>query len=146
MLLSEDYQRSLSDVTSLADRELLSQDKNDGRVRRRVRCVLDVQLNSTAQRFVGDADPAWVEESRWDPQSKTWEWNVIPEVGGSLLEANGTIAIEDAGDGKTKRRVRGRVKVNVPLYGGKVEKMIVGGLERAYEEEAGRLSEWVVRT
>jgi hypothetical protein len=37
------------------------------------------------------------------------------------------------------------VKVNVPLYGGKVENLIIGGLERAYEEEAGRLREWVKR-
>ena len=146
VLLSEDYQKSLSDLTALADRELLSQKSTDGgRVERRVRCVLDVQLNSTARRLVGDSDPAWVEESRWDPESKLWEWKVLPEVGAGLLEANGTIAIEEAGRDKTTRRVKGRVKVHVPLYGGKVEKIIVGGLERAYEEEATRLTRWVER-
>lgn len=146
-LLSEDYQRSLSDLTSLADRELLSQESTDGgRVRRKIRCVLDVQLNSTAKRLVGDSDPAWIEESQWNPKTKTWDWKVIPEVGGSLLEAKGTIAIEEAGSDKVTRRVTGKVKVNIPLYGGKVEKTIVGGLERAYEEEAGRLSDWVSKT
>jgi Protein of unknown function (DUF2505) len=44
---------------------------------------------------------------------------------------------------KTVRRVTGTVKVRVPLYGGKVEGWIVDGLERAYEEEAERLAEWL---
>ena len=145
-LLDEDYQRSLADLTSLADRELLKQKKlSSGHVRREVRCVLDVQLNSTAKKFIGDADPAWIEESEWDPDARVWTWNVEPEVGGGLLEARGEIAIEEDGDGASRRRVTGMVKVGVPLYGGKVENMIVGGLERAYEEEAERLRKWVKR-
>ena len=145
VLLSEDYQRSLSDLASLADRELLSQQKDGNGVSRKIRCVLDIQLNSTAKRLVGDSDPAWVEESRWDPETMTWEWHVIPEVGAGLLEAKGTIAIEENGSDSARRHVTGRVKVNVPLYGGKVENMIVGGLERAYDEESSRLIAWLER-
>ena len=144
-LLDEDYQRSLADLGSLADRELLKQKKlSSGHVRREVRCVLDIELNSTVKKFVGDGDPAWVEESEWDPDKRTWTWNVEPEVGGGLLEASGVMVIEPDGD-DTRRKVTGTVKVHVPLYGGKVEGIIVGGLERAYEEEAQRLKEWVER-
>ena len=144
-LVDESYQKSLADVTSLADRELLEQKKApDGTISRRVRCVLDIQLNSTVRGFIGDGDPAWIEEATSSPDLRTWEWEVIPEVGGSLLAAKGRIELEENSDA-TIRRVHGSVKVSVPLYGGKVEKIIVSGLERAYAEEAERLADWVKR-
>src|SRR5688500_9972595 len=74
-LLDEEYQRSLADLSSLADRELLKQEETGGgSVHRRVRCVLDIELNSTARRFIGDGDPAWIEDARWDPETQTWSW------------------------------------------------------------------------
>ncbi len=144
-LLDEDYQRSLHDIGALHERELLSQEQLDsGEVRRRIRCVLDIELNSTVRRFIGEGDPAWIEESVWHPDDLRWVWDIHPEIGGELLSAKGTIDIEGSGD-KTDRHVRGRVQVRVPLYGGKVEGWIVEGLERAYEQEADRLAEWLER-
>lgn len=145
-LLDEDYQRSLHDIGALHERELLSQEElDDGKVRRRIRCVLDLELNSAVRRLVGDGDPAWIEDSVWDPRSSRWEWRVHPEIGGDLLAAEGTIDIEESADDKTSRHVIGHVKVRVPIYGSKVERIIVEGLERAYEEEAERLTEWLAR-
>lgn len=144
-LLDEEYQHSLHDIGALHERELLSQEETkSGTVVRRVRCVLDIELNPTVRRLVGQGDPAWIEESTWHPDNMQWEWDIHPEIGGELLSAKGTIDLEDAGD-KTARHVRGHVKVRVPLYGGKVEGWIVEGLKRAYEEEAERLTEWIER-
>ena len=144
-LLDEEYQHSLHDIGALHQRELLSQEElGDGRVSRKVRCVLDIDLNPTVRRLVGQGDPAWIEESTWTPTESRWEWVIRPEIGGEMLTAKGTVDIEGSGD-KTERHVRGHVKVGVPIYGGKVERWIVEGLESAYEEEAERLSEWIER-
>jgi hypothetical protein len=142
-LLDEDFQRSLSDFESLKERTLESQtERPDGTVVRRTRCVLDIQISGAAKRFIGDGDPAWIEEAVWHPDKGEWHWVVIPEVGGNLLEAGGRVRITGEGDG-TERLVTGRVKVNVPLYGGKVEGWIVDGIEHAYQEEAERLEAWL---
>jgi len=143
-LLDEDYQHSLHDIGALHQRELLSQEDKGDTVVRRVRCVLDLELNSTVRRLVGDGDPAWIEESTWHPKEMRWEWDIHPEIGGELLAARGTVDLEEE-DGKTARHVRGHVKVRVPLYGGKVEGWIVEGLEAAYAEESERLAEWIER-
>ena len=67
-ILDEDYQHSLEDVESVETRELLSQEeRRDGTVVRRTRCVLDLQITGVAKSFIGDGDPAWVEEAVWDP-------------------------------------------------------------------------------
>lgn len=142
-LLDEDFQNSLSDIGALESRTLLSQEeRSDGSVVRRVRCVLDVRIEGAARRFIGDGDPAWVEESIWDPAAGAWRWSIDPEVGGHLLSARGETLIEPRGD-EAIRRVLGMVKVSVPLYGGKVEGWIIEGIEQAYDEEAERLEQWM---
>ena len=145
VLLDEAFQDSLHDLGSLEVREVLDQrEGKDGTVLRRTRCVLDLQVTGAAQKFLGDQRPAWVEEAVYDPDTLSWTWKILPEVAAELLDAKGTIAIEDDGEAAI-RTVSGTVKVKVPLYGSKVEGWIVGGIEAAYEEEADRLAEWLER-
>jgi hypothetical protein len=142
-LLDEGFQDSLHDLASLEVREVLSQQEGkDGTVLRRTRCVLDVQVTGAAQKFLGDQRPAWIEEAVWEPDAMRWSWTILPEVAKDLLDAKGTISIEDDGEAAI-RTVTGTVKVKVPLYGSKVEGWIVNGIEAAYEEEADRLTEWL---
>ena len=143
VMLDEEYQRSLADIGALKERQLLSQKKEaDGLVRRRVRCVLDINLSGVAKRLLGDSDPAWIEEATWHPKESRWEWIIHPEVAKELLDAKGTIRVHDS-DGGTNRTVAGKVKVKVPVYGGRVEGWIVEGIEHAYDEEATRLAAWL---
>ena len=142
-LLDEAYQRSLDGIGPLASREVLEQTRSGGRVTRRTRCVLGIDLGA-AKRFLGGGDPAWVEEAIWDPDAARWDWVIHPEVAAELLTASGRIELHDRG-GKTERLVAGQVKVHVPLYGSRVEDSIVRGLEDAYAEEATRLRKWLAK-
>ena len=144
-LLDEGFQDSLHDLGSLEVREVLDQsERKDGSVLRRTRCVLDLDIKGAARKFLGDQPPAWIEEAVWDPNKMTWTWTIQPEVAGELLDAKGTISIEDDGEAAV-RTVAGTVKVKVPLYGSKVEGWIVGGIEAAYDDEADRLAAWLER-
>ncbi len=141
-ILDPAFQDSLNGITDvLAERELLSQEERDGLIVRRVRCVLGVDLGR-ARRFVGDGEPAWVEEATWDPGAMAWTWVIHPEIAKELLSAHGNMSLAD-GSGGTSRVVDGDVKVRVPLYGGRVEKVIVEGLTKAYEAEAEHLADWL---
>lgn len=142
-ILDEAYQASLDGMEPLKKRDLLGQEEKGGRVVRRTRCVLGTDLGA-AKRFLGNAEPAWIEESTWDEARQRWNWVIKPEVAKELLESQGTIDLVDEGD-QTLRKVTGFVKIKVPLYGGKVENLIVRGLEEAYENEAGILREWLDR-
>lgn len=142
LLLDETFQASLEDLEGLAERRVLSQTEIDGRVERRTRYVLDIDISGPARAFLGNADPAWIEVALWSPETWTWEWTVEPEVAKELLDAKGATRIS-GGPETTARRVAGSVKVKVPLYGSRVERWIVEGLSRAYEEEALRIQKWL---
>src|SRR5918912_1105785 len=45
----------------------------EGRVRRRTRCVLGIDMGA-AGRFLGGSEPAWVEDATWHPEKSRWEW------------------------------------------------------------------------
>jgi hypothetical protein len=141
-LLDHDFQASLKDIGALAGREVISQVEEEGVIVRRVRCVLDIDVNGMVRKFIGDADPAWVEVGRWDPDHDTWSWHIEPEAAADMLHAEGQTVLLPSDRG-TIRKVIGTVKVRVPLYGGRVEGWIIDGLERAYDEEAVHLEEWL---
>lgn len=142
-LLDEEFQESLSDIGALAERSvILHEERSDSTILRRTHCVLDVNVTGAAKKFLGDERPSWVEEAIWHPKPMRWDWTIHPEVAAELLKAKGKIHIQDD-DGRAARTVVGDVKVSVPLYGSKVENWIVAGLERAYEEEAERIAEWL---
>ena len=141
-LLDPEFQSSLSDIGALAERRVLSQEETPTGAVRRVRCVLDVEMNAMARRFLGSGDPAWVEVAGWDAAEMTWTWHVEPEVGGDLLDARGTTSLRGAGQG-TEKVIDADVRVKVPLYGGKVEGWISDGLRHAYDQEAERLAAWL---
>lgn len=144
-LLDEDFQESLSDLGALAERTvILQEERSDSTVLRRTRCVLDLKASGPAKKFLGDQKPAWIEEAIWHPKPMRWDWSIHPEVAAELLKATGKIRIQDDREGAA-RTVSGDIKVNVPLYGGKVENWIVAGLQAAYEEEADRIVEWLDR-
>lgn len=139
------FQETLTDIGDLHDRSVLSvEETNHGSVTRKVRCVLALEMSGMARSMLGDSDPAWVQEEHWDADRMHCEWTIHPEVAGELLSASGTIDIGPAG-GKAIRSVAGEVKVRVPLYGGKVERWIVDGVSRAYDEEADLLARWLER-
>lgn len=145
VLLDEAFQDSLADVGALAERKVLSQEKAEaGRVVRKVHCVLAVDIGGAARKLMGDGDPSWVEEATWHPAERRWDWVIHPEVAAHLLTADGTIDILADGD-HALRRVSGRIKVHVPLYGGRVEGWIKDGIEAAYDEEASRIEQWLIR-
>lgn len=145
LMLDPAFQKTLSDIGGLHDRHVLDRKHGaDGSLIRNVRCVLALEVSGMARSMLGNSDPAWVQEERWDPSLRHCDWTIHPEVAAELLTASGTIDLTGATD-RTTRSISGEVKVRVPLYGGKVEGWIVDGVTRAYDEESERIAAWLER-
>jgi len=95
---------------------------------------------SVAKKFVGDETDVVQEETWHDATSADLEVT-IPGKPGSLV---GGIRLEADGDG-TRQVVEGDLKVNIPLVGGKLEKIIAELLTSAIRAEERTGKRWLAR-
>jgi len=79
----------------------------------------------------------WVEVTITDVAARRATTELQPDHYAGLLQASGSITYTDDAStpGGTVRMVRGAVDVGVPLFGGRVERAIIEGLEEHLTEE-----------
>ena len=125
----------LTELRTTRAPEVLGVERNGDRAVVRLRYALSVDLPKEAARFLDPGDVTWVEETTWDLPGRTAQVRFLPAQGGGLLRASATADLhEDAGE--ALRRIRGELKVRVPLVGGRVERAIVDGVGEHLEAEA----------
>ena len=96
-------------------------------------------IPSFAKKIVGDTIDI-VQREQWSDNRATLDI-VIP---GKPGETSGTMTLTEAG-GVTVQRVAVEIRVNVPLVGGEVERLIEDVLVRAFKKENQVGREWLAR-
>lgn len=91
-----------------------------------------------AKKFVGD-EIHIVQTEQWSSQTDAALDVSIPGKPGHL---KGTVTLRPDGDG-TVETVSGELKVNIPMVGGKIEKLIADLLEEALEAEQRVGASWL---
>ncbi|HEY1555389.1 MAG TPA: DUF2505 family protein [Kofleriaceae bacterium] len=79
----------------------------------------------------GASRASFVEELVYDVRARRGEWRTIPNRFAERVKTTGTIEFIDERGG-TRRVVRGVVRVSLFGFGGIVERMIVGEIEKNY--------------
>ena len=133
--LDASFWTGLTDLTATSTPEVLSVERTDLTATVRLHYVLAVDLPPEAARFIDPDDVAWIEQTAWDLSDRSATVGFLPDQASRLLKASATATLERRGD-ETIRSIRGEVKVHIPLLGGKVEKVIVGGVNDHLGEEA----------
>jgi hypothetical protein len=141
-LLDREFIAATAKLPKLGEPELLEQQRDGDRVHQRVRYRFTAELSSAVTRVIDPAKLTWVDDARYDLTSHTSRHRIVPDNYGDRLEAAYDVALESLGD-STRRLVTGELKVHVPLVGGRVERVIVEGLEEHAAAEADLLGTWV---
>lgn len=131
----ESFWASLPPFRTTAPPEILEVRRERTSAFTRLRYRLNVELPKEAARFIDPDDVSWVEESTWDLSAATAGVRFLPDQGASLMRADASVEVVADGDDAV-RRVRGELKVRIPLLGGKVERAVVGNIGEHLEEEA----------
>ena len=122
--------------------KVLSRDEDGDTVTLRVSYHYTGSLNSLARRVLSTNDVAWVQETVLDRSTHRTTFTVIPKVHPDRFECGGVMQLTVV-DGKTKRTIDGEVKIKVPLFGSRGERLIVPGLRNRMNREAELLDEWL---
>jgi len=132
--LDESFWTGLTDLAATSTPEVLDISRTADRAVVRLHYVLSVELPKEAARFIDPDEVAWIEQTTWDLDTRTAKVEFIPDQAGKLLKASAGATLGTQGD-DTVRDIRGEVKVHIPLLGGRVEKVIVEGVNDHLGEE-----------
>ncbi len=94
-------------------------------------------VSGAVRRVVDPAKMSWITRTEVFLEEARSSWEVLPDYYPDRLRASGTYRFEEGpgGPASTLVRVEGDLKVHVPLVGGTVERVIVGGLRSYIQNE-----------
>jgi hypothetical protein len=98
--------------------------------------------NSPADQAFGTSRASFLEELDYDVRAHRGSWKTIPNLFTERVRNSGTIELVVARRGM-KRIVRGEVKVSLFGFGGLVERMIVGEIQKNYVATTKFTREWI---
>lgn len=126
---------SLEPSEGLSTPELVEHRRNGDTVELSLRFHYLGDIPSAASRFVDRDRLSWVEHTSLSLATARSTSTITPDNYPKLL-ASRAVAAFDASDSGTTRTVRGRVTVRVPVVAGRVEQVIVDGINDYLAEEA----------
>ena len=122
--------------------KVLSREEDGDTVTLRVSYHYTGSLNSLARRVLSTNDVAWVQETVLDRSTHRTTFTVIPKVHAERFDCGGVMQLTTT-DTTTKRTIDGELKIKVPLFGSRGERLIVPGLRNRMNREAELLDEWL---
>ncbi|MGZ6969963.1 MAG: DUF2505 family protein, partial [Acidimicrobiia bacterium] len=122
--------------------EVVSNERDGHIVELQVRYLFQADLSAAVTRVVDPSKLTWIEASTCDLSIHTTTCVIRPDNYANLLQGSYEAAISASGSGCV-RTITGRIKVKVPLLGGKVEKAIVSGLSENADAQTSLLAEFL---
>jgi hypothetical protein len=141
-LVNPDLLARMAELPKLGSAEVVSNDRDGDTVLLQVRYLFQADLSASVTRVVDPSKLTWIEASTVDLAGHHTACVIRPDNYANLLEGSYEATIVASGSGSV-RTVMGRIKVHVPLLGGKVEKAIVGGLTENSDAQTHLLTEFL---
>ena len=88
-------------------------------------------------------DLGYIEHGSMKKGSNRIESRIEPTLFKDKTKISASFSIEPIAPGKVRRTFEGDVEVSFPLVGGKVEKLILADMEKAYDQIAAFTNEWL---
>jgi hypothetical protein len=141
-LVTPDFLTRMAELPKLGSAEVVANDRGGDIVKLQVRYLFQAELSAAVTKFVDPDKLTWIEDSTCDLAAHHTSCVIRPDNYENLLEGSYEATIAPSGSG-CLRTVTGKIKVRVPLLGGKVEKAIVGGLAENAEAQVALLESFL---
>ena len=116
--------------------ELLSKKTEaDGTIVKSIRTEPSSEAPAVVKKLIGDSI-AYVENGRWDPQTKKWKYEIVTSKMADKVKIGGDFWVEARGDKKIERVVKVDITVKVFAVGGAIESFIEKTTRESFEKAA----------
>jgi hypothetical protein len=111
------------------------QHRSDGTVCRTVYYDPAAEVPSVARKILGDKT-GYTEKGEFDPKTKRWRFEVIPEMARDKIRMRGEFWVEALGANSVERIARHDIEVSILGVGRMVEKLIQQQMRESYDQAA----------
>jgi hypothetical protein len=126
---------ALVGLPKLSQPEVVSHDVDGDTVVLQVRYRFGGELSSAARAVIDPAKLSWVERSTHDLAQRTTRFTMVADHYADRFRCQGSYRFEPSGEGASRRRGEGDLKVKALLVAGAVEGAIVSGLKEHLVDE-----------
>ena len=118
--------------------EVVRHEDTGSRLLMEVRFAFHGPISPAVQRFIDRNKMTWITRNEIKPDEARADWKVLPDHYPDRLKSSGVYTFDPGPDGAEESSVvgiEGDLKVQVPLLGKSVERVIVSGLRKYFEAE-----------
>jgi hypothetical protein len=141
-LVNPDFLARMAELPKLGSAEVVSNERDGDIVKLQVRYLFQADLSAAVTKVVDPAKLTWIEDSTCDLAEHHTICVIRPDNYANLLEGSYEARVA-AADSGSLRTITGKIKVRIPLLGGKVEKAIIGGLSENADAQTTLLTEFI---
>lgn len=141
-LVSSDFLMRMAELPKLGSAEVVASERDGDIVKLQVRYLFQADLSAAVRRFVDPAKLTWIEDSTVDLTAHHTTCAIRPDNYNNLLQGSYETDIVPSDSGCV-RTITGKIKVKVPLVGGKAEKAIISGLSENAEAQTLLIAEFL---
>ncbi len=129
---------TLDGLAKIGEPEVLGVERSGDQVTVRVRYRFTASLPAAATAVIDPQRLTWIDESVYDLAARTNTMRLLPDHYADRLSASARASFtpDPSDPQRTVRRIRGELKVRMPLVGSKVERVIVDDLRDHLSDEA----------
>jgi len=121
---------------------LLDRTEHDGAIEVHIRCAFTGELSGSVTAVVDPSQLSWVSAITLRPAEHTADLVLVPDNYADRLDCSASYAFEEGDDGSTREVIEGELVVHFPIFGGKIEQAILGGVEKYVADEAEAMGRW----
>jgi len=100
-------------------------------------------LPALVKPFVEGGRLEYVETMTWRKRDNEIDMTIVPQIGRSRVQISAVYTFTQVGDGKVRRRYKGTINVNVSLVSGKIERAIMGEIEKGMPSMSECTQKWL---
>jgi hypothetical protein len=121
--------------------EVLEHQDDGHHTRLWIRYQFSGTVSGTVRAVVDPAKLTWVSELTVDPKAATVEFQLHPDHYPDRLDCSGSYVFRARGR-STDELITGRLTVHYPVVGRSIERVIFGGIQEHFAEEAALAALW----
>ena len=100
-------------------------------------------LPALVKPFVEGGRLKYVETMTWRKRDNQIDMTIVPQIGGGRVQISALYTFTQVGEGKVRRHYKGTIQVNVSLLSGKIERAILGEIEKGMASMRDCTQKWL---